>query len=122
VIRAASLETYEAIADACHAIGHSTVWKTPQQPAFVTGANAVIWDVAASIEFDGAKLDRFAKQMRPAPIIAMIGFPRESDRQLALDCGASSVVSKPYLLQELWTELARVTSQCPSTAGQISAA
>jgi hypothetical protein len=122
VIRATSLETYEAIADACLAIGHSTVWENPRQPAFVTGATAAIWDVAASIDFDRAKLDRFSKRMQPTPVVAMIGFPRESDRQLALECGASSIVSKPYLRQELWTELARVTSSCSPAAEQISVA
>ena len=122
VIRAASLETYQAIAEACHAIGHSTVWASPRQPAFVTGAAVAVWDVAASIEFDRAELSRFAKQMQGAPVIALIGFPRASDRQLAFDCGASCVVSKPYLLQELWTELTRVTSPCSPAAARISAA
>ncbi len=122
VIRAASLASYESLAEACHAIGHSTTWASPRQPAFVTGAAVAIWDVAASIEFDGADLDRFAKQMQPAPTVAIIGFPRASDRQLALDCGVSCVVSKPYLLQDLWNELARATSQCSPTAEQVSAA
>ena len=122
VIRAASLETYEAIADVCRTMGHSTVWESPRQPAFATGAVAAIWDVSARMEYDRTKLDRFAQRMQPAPVIALIGFPRESDRQLALDCGASCVVSKPYLLQELWTELARVTSQYSLDAEQTSVA
>jgi len=122
VIRAASLESYGAISEACHAIRHATVWASPRQPAFVTGAAAAIWDVAASIEFDGAELGRFAEHVQPAPVIAIIGFPRASDRRLALDCGASCVVSKPYLLQELWTELTRVTSECRRNDERISAA
>lgn len=122
VIRAISLASYEPLAEACHAIGHSTTWSSPRQPAFVTGAAAAIWDVAASIESDDAELGRFAKLMQPAPTIAIIGFPRASDRQLALDCGASGVVSKPYLLQDLWNELTRITSQCSPTAEQVSAA
>ncbi|MDA1054158.1 MAG: hypothetical protein O3C40_27230 [Planctomycetota bacterium] len=122
VIRAGSLASYEPIAEACYAIGHSTVWASPRQPAFVKGAAAAIWDVAASIETDGAELGRFAKQKHRAPVIAIIGFPRASDRQLAFDCGASCVVSKPYLLQELWTELTRLTSQCSPAAERIAAA
>jgi CheY-like chemotaxis protein len=122
VVRAASLESYEAIAEACHVIGHSTTWVNPRQPAFVTGAAAAIWDVAASTERDEAELGRFAKQVHPAPVIAMIGFPRASDRQLASDCGASSIISKPYLLPELWTELARVMADVSQEPQQITAA
>ncbi|MEO8494635.1 MAG: hypothetical protein ABI614_06170 [Planctomycetota bacterium] len=122
VIRAAGLETYEAIADACHTIGHSTVWASPRQPVFVTSAVVAIWDVASSIESDAEELGRFAKQMQPAPVVAIIGFPRASDREAAFECGAASVVSKPYLLQELWTELGRVTSRCANRDAKVSAA
>lgn len=122
VIRAATLESYEAIADACHPIGHSTVWESPRQPAFVTGAVGAIWDVASSIECDAAELGLFVKQMQPAPVIAIIGFPRASDREFAFECGAASVVSKPYLLQELWTELVRVTSRRAIGVERVSAA
>lgn len=122
VIRAASLESYEAIAEACHALGHSTTWVNPRQPAFVTGAAAAIWDVAASTARDEAGLGQFVKQVHPAPVIAIIGFPRESDRRIASDCGASCVVSKPYLLQELWTELTRVTADVSQEPRQITAA
>ena len=55
-------------------------------------------------------------------MIAVVGFPRTSDRQLAADCGASSVVSKPYLLQELWAELQRVTAKGGTGTEQIAAA
>ncbi|HRX81678.1 MAG TPA: response regulator [Pirellulaceae bacterium] len=122
VIRATSLECYEAIAEACHAIGHSTVWVNHRQPAFVAGAAVAIWDVALSIERDEAELAEFAKQVHPAPVIAMIGFPRASDRQRAVECGATCVVSKPYLLQELWTELTRVTANCTEVARQQTTA
>jgi len=122
VIRAASLESYEAIAEACQTIGHSTTWVNPRQPAFVSGATVAIWDVSLSIERDREALAAFTRQVQPAPVIAMIGFPRASDRQQAAECGATCVVSKPYLLQELWTELTRVTAACPEHAGRIGAA
>ncbi|MBC8354920.1 MAG: hypothetical protein H8E66_23320 [Planctomycetes bacterium] len=122
VIRATTLEAYDAIAEACHVIGHSTVWASPRQPAFVMGPAVAIWDVSRSIELDTLELVAFVKQVHQVPLITLIGFPRESDRQVALNCGATSVVSKPYLLQELWTELTRVTSACQTVDDRISAA
>lgn len=123
VIRAATIETYEAIAEACQAIGHSTVWVNPRQPAFASGAAVAIWDVGLSIERDKAELAEFAKQVHPAPVIALIGFPRASDRRLAAEYGATCVVSKPYLLPELWTELTRVSlAESSAVDPQVSAA
>ena len=122
VIRVISRTSYEAIAEACCAIGHSTTWAHPGQPVFVSGAAAAIWDVEHSIEVDAPHLVAFAKQVGNAPLITLIGFPRSSDRQLASECGASTVISKPYLLEELWTELTRVTAECRTSDDQISAA
>ena len=122
VIRATTLETYEAIAEACQAIGHSTTWVNPRQPAFVSGAAVAIWDIGLSIERDETELAEFARQVHPAPVIALIGFPRTSDRQRAAECGATCVVSKPYLLQELWPELTRVTVGSQTADSHISAA
>lgn len=122
VIRTTAIESYEAIAEACSAIGHSTTWVNPRQPTFVTGAAVAIWDVALSIDRDRTELAEFAQRVKPVPVIAVMGFPRASDRQQAVECGATCVVSKPYLLQELWTELARVTAQCPEAVEQVTAA
>ena len=122
VIRAVSLESYEAIAEACHAIGHSTMWVNLRQPAFVSGATVAIWDVALSIDLDREALTAFVRQVQPAPVIAMLGFPRASDRQQAVEFGAACVVSKPYLLQELWTELTRVPAECPELVQRVGAA
>ncbi len=122
VIRATKLDSYEAIAEACQALGHSTVWESPRQPAFPQGAVAAIWDSEASIESERQQVREFAKRVLPAPTLAIIGFPRQSDRELAVELGVSAVVSKPYLLQEVWAELIRVTSECQSAEASIVAA
>lgn len=112
VIRAATLDVYESLADTCSVIGHATVWENARQAAFVRGAVAALWDVGSSIEFDQCALRDFTSRVAPAPTMVVAGFPRPSDRELAIDCGASAIVSKPFLQQEIWCELARVTASC----------
>ena len=46
--------------------------------------------------------------MRPAPVLALLDFPRVSDREQALSLGAAAVVSKPVAVGDLLWELERM--------------
>lgn len=51
------------------------------------------------------QLRAFANQLAPAPVLALIGFPRAEDRDALLAAGAAAVLSKPFLIEDLLEKL-----------------
>ena len=94
--------------------GCSTVWLRPPRPARVEGAVAAIFDASdcRGEEFD--QLKRLAATLGrsplggPAPIIALLDFPRIEDHDRALAAGAAAVLSKPLHEDDLFWELDRL--------------
>jgi DNA-binding NarL/FixJ family response regulator len=73
------------------------------------------WESAAAGIFDAGDGDaeyetlrRLAADLRPAPVIALLGFPRVEDRDRAVAAGAAAVLSKPLLLEDLYWQLDRL--------------
>ncbi len=88
--------------------GYSTVWLRPPRSARVEGAIATIFD---GCECRGEELDQLrqhAAMFTPAPIIALLDFPRIEDHNRAISAGATAVVSKPLQLDDLFWQLDRV--------------
>lgn len=88
--------------------GLSTVWLRPPRPARIEGATAAIFDGS---DLCGGELDEFEHMVAtlgPAPIIALLDFPRIDDCHRALSAGAAAVVSKPLHVEDLFWELDRV--------------
>lgn len=110
VIRTVSRDSYEAISGVCDALGYSTAWVQPEQPPFATSAIAGIWDCRNAISADCKLLTDFVERLTTAPVIALLGFPRNEDWESAFSCGASAVVSKPFSNDGLANTLARVTA------------
>jgi len=110
-IRARHAATYEALADACRAVGYSTVWLRPGHDVQLTGATAVLWDDACCERPQAVEIARLAEAVRPAPMIALLHFPRVQDHDRALAAGAAGVVSKPFLLDDLFWQLDRAVQQ-----------
>jgi len=110
VIRTLSHDAYDAISGICDSFGHSTVWVQPDHPSFATQAFAGIWDCRNSISADSESLAEFVRRLTPAPVIAMLGFPRREDSDIAFSAGVGAVVSKPYNNDDLGNTLARVTA------------
>ncbi|MBP86436.1 MAG: hypothetical protein CMJ64_06940 [Planctomycetaceae bacterium] len=105
VIRSTSRESFEALSETCNAVGHSTVWLPRPRHVLPTRPAYAIWDCRASIHNDREELAEFACQVYPAPVVAVLGFPRRDDCNAAISFGATTVISKPYLQSELWSIL-----------------
>ena len=88
--------------------GHSTLWLRPPHPARVKGASAAIFDGSNCCGCELRQLEDLADVVRPAPIIALLDFPRVEDCRRALTAGASAILSKPLHLDDLFWELDRL--------------
>ena len=116
VIKTDSVVSYQGLSDCCEELGLSAVWSPMRQRSFASAAALGIWECRESIATNRSELRSFVDDIHPAPVIVVAGFPRESDRLEALTCGASALVAKPFLIQELWSEITRVIS-APTLVG-----
>jgi len=99
------MEMEDWLSDAMRRRGYSTVWLHPSRPVHVEGVAAALFDGS---DLRGGELDELAKLCRdlsPAPVIALLDFPRIEDRRRALSAGAAAVISKPVQVEDLYWEL-----------------
>jgi CheY-like chemotaxis protein len=102
------LEMQDWLSAALRRRGCSTVWLRPPHSPGVEGAAAAIFDGSDCRGQQLSQLEHLAATLRPAPIIALLDFPRVEDRNRALAAGAAAVVSKPLHLDDLFWELDRL--------------
>ena len=95
------------LGEACRRAGYSTVWLRGNGPYAGSSAVAGIFD-AGDGDAEYETLRRLTADLRPAPVIALLGFPRVEDRDRALAAGATAVLSKPLLLEDLYWQLDRL--------------
>ena len=105
VIHSRSREMAEWLSAACREHGTAAVWQRDSTFARVEGASAGIFDSAGPNDDQCNSLRRFATALRPAPIVALLSFPRIEDHRRALSAGASTVLSKPATLEDLLAAL-----------------
>lgn len=99
----------EWLCAACCKGGYAAQWLRPADPWPETNFTAGIFDLGGPRErYDG--LRRFAAALRPAPVVALMGFPRIEDRERALAAGAAALLSKPVWLEDLLWEINRVSA------------
>lgn len=110
LISAQSREMAEWLSAACRSRGYSTVWQRTAATAHVDGATAAIFDGTDLGAEECGDLGRLAAALRPAPVLALLAFPRVEDHQRAISAGAAAVVSKPLAVGDLFWELERVAS------------
>ncbi|MEK6236092.1 MAG: hypothetical protein N2C14_15410 [Planctomycetales bacterium] len=96
---------------ACELRGFSSAAWRDDSPVQLTGAAAGVWDAASCDAWEAEQLRRFARELAPAPIIALLDFPRWEDRQRALAHGAAEIVSKPLLLDDLYFAIDQASAQ-----------
>lgn len=100
-IHTRTIRIYEALSDACGQAGLATVWFPPARPAHSSGAAAAIWDGVSSDRQETGLLEEVVRQHAPAPVIALLDFVRREDIERMLALGASRVLAKPFLLNDL---------------------
>lgn len=89
----------------CRLGGYSTVRLAGPRWPHVEGAAAGIFDATDLGPPEAAELARMAHQLGRPPIVALLDFPRVEDRDRALACGATAVICKPLLLEDLLWQL-----------------
>jgi DNA-binding NarL/FixJ family response regulator len=120
-IHSRSYEMQDWLSAVLRGRGLSTVWLRPPRPARVEGAAAAIFDGS---DCRGEELDEL-KHLRDmlgpppadntAPIIALLDFPRIEDYHRVLGAGATAMVSKPLIVEDLFRELDRVLALWEAT-------
>ncbi len=107
-IHARPFEMEDWLSAACRSRGLATVWLRPPHPARVEGATAAIFDGSDLRGGELEELKHLCGTLRPAPVIALLDFPRIEDYHRALNAGAAVVVSKPLHVDDLFWQLDRV--------------
>jgi len=104
-IRSHSHEMADWLSAACRSRGLVTIRQRDSAFARVEGATAGVFDGTDLCDDECDALRRFVVAVRPAPVIALLSFPRIEDHDRALSAGASIVLSKPLLMADLLGEI-----------------
>jgi len=110
-IRSPEFEMQGWLAAACRKRGYATEWLRPPAAAPSEDVTAAIFDAVECVEDELTDLDRLAATVAPAPVIALLEFPRVEDRQRALAAGAAAVLSKPLLIDDLFWQMDRLLAE-----------
>jgi hypothetical protein len=113
-IDARDFATFETLSAALAGLGWRCIW-TPRgrkladagRASDAASATAGIWDGGQLDPAECNALQRFCKQfgVQPAPVIAMVDFPRLEHLELVRTAGASAIMGKPYAITALAAEL-----------------
>ena len=105
-----SREMADWLSAACRSRGFVTLWQRDSAFARVEGATAGIFDAGDFSDDECESLQRFVSALRPAPVVALLSFPRIEDHRRALSAGASAVLSKPLMVEDLLESLCEMGS------------
>lgn len=112
--------TYEGLAEGCAQAGYAATWLRPEHGGPVRESLAGVWDDACGGSGRAFLLEDFAARVRPAPVAALLSFPRQGDWRRARDAGAALVYAKPFSWEDLLSDLAGV-EQAGGKTGQLDA-
>lgn len=103
----------------CRRVGwNAAAWTMPQPPAaekadegrgWYPGVAAGVWDVFGPLEANLPQLADFAARLSPAPVVAVLNFPRWNEVLALRQAGVAAVVSKPLYQGDLAAALAACT-------------
>ncbi len=103
-----SCDMADWLCEACRRQGYATVRFDQRGVPRIEGATAGLFDMADAEHDDLTELEVFAAQVRPAPVLALMHFPRTQDVRRAGRHGAAGVLSKPVQIEDLFWRLAQV--------------
>jgi hypothetical protein len=97
-------EAADVLATAFREAGFTTLWYGPQSNDFtVRGLLAGVWDGGQLDARESDDLAAFCRALSrdAAPVVALLDFPRRDSLDLAIQCGAATVLGKPWRNDEL---------------------
>ncbi|MCH8924376.1 MAG: response regulator [Planctomycetes bacterium] len=109
-ICAASAQAAAALGDLCRAAGYKTVVAAEDGQFRIARAAAVLWDTTVGRMADAACVGELRSRAGGAAVLAIVGFPRFDDVELARRAGIAAVISKPFLAGDLLWHLDRVAT------------
>ena len=71
----------------------------------IRGATAGIWDGRLDLPDGPKRLADFVELLAPAPVLALLNFPRPEHLEASRAAGATGAVAKPYLIEDLLAAL-----------------
>lgn len=103
-------QTAESLADALRSRGRQAFrWRQAIEDAALTDEPPDVILCDAPTEADTFRaLGQITAHAPGVPIVALMDFPRAEDRAAALKAGASAVISKPFLLEDLFWQIERL--------------
>jgi DNA-binding NarL/FixJ family response regulator len=101
VIRSQSREMWAWLSAACRSRGFATILQRDANVVCVEGATAAIFDATDLGPAERDELRRMSAALQPAPVVALLSFPRIDQEQLALSSGAAAVLSKLVNVEDL---------------------
>jgi hypothetical protein len=113
-VDARDFATFEALSAALRPAGWQCLW-TPRGRQATHHATGGVWDGGQLDADERASLAAFCRQFTamPAPVIALVDFPRAEHFEFIGQCGAAALMGKPYSVQSLVDAL---TQAMPVTA------
>ena len=96
--------------------GLAAVWLPSDQARWQQGFSIGLWDSAGWGPFEIGELKRFVDFCDPAPVVALLDFPRLDEHEQALAAGAEAVVSKPFLITDLAWHFERLLTRASRAA------
>ena len=93
------------LAEACRHRGYQTLQWEPGAKGLAWGAAAAIVDVDPLSADPFGPLRTLAEALKPAPVIALLEFPRPDECEAARRQGATALLPSPVLLDDLYREL-----------------
>ena len=105
VIVARVAATAAALADTCRLVGYEPLVVREDLPWSAPAAAAIVWDTDPARIGDIGMVERVRQSAAGAPLVALAGFPRRDDIRRAQAAGIAAVVSKPFLIDDLYWQL-----------------
>lgn len=104
LVIARNADAGSALTDTCRSLGYDARWVRESVGDSVERPQIFVFDCPAGLEASADALVAVRDRFPETPLVALLGFPRPEDCERASSLGATSVLSKPYRVQELgWT-------------------
>jgi len=101
VISAKDFEVYESLSAALKPFGMATLWMQPaRQVKLKQKVSGGIWDGSQLDEEELQRLSDFCRQV-DSNVVALLDYPRVEHIAQAQEAGATTVLGKPYVVDEL---------------------